>query len=65
MDLHNDIILISINQGLIVILKGDTTLPWWSYIVALTTGGKSNHCILLICSNFILSRHLIAFVAVG
>jgi hypothetical protein len=24
--------------GLIVVLKGQTTLPWWSYIVALLSG---------------------------
>jgi hypothetical protein len=28
-------------KGLIVVLKGQTTLPWWSYIVALLVGGKS------------------------
>lgn len=26
--------------GLIVVLKGETTLPWWSYIVALISGGR-------------------------
>jgi len=25
-------------QGLIVVFKGQTTLPWWSYIVALLVG---------------------------
>ena len=25
--------------GLIVVLKGETTLPWWAYIVALLLGG--------------------------
>lgn len=26
------------HQGLIVVFKGQTTLPWWSYIVALLVG---------------------------
>ena len=26
--------------GLIVVLKGQTTLPWWSYIIALLLGGE-------------------------
>ena len=25
--------------GLIVIFKGETTLPWWAYIIALLLGG--------------------------
>ena len=31
-------ILLNIFLGLIVVLKGQTTLPWWSYIVALLVG---------------------------
>ena len=27
--------------GLIVVLKGETTLPWYAYIVALLLGGTS------------------------
>ncbi|KAH9913913.1 OPT oligopeptide transporter protein-domain-containing protein, partial [Fomitopsis serialis] len=27
--------------GLIVVLKGQTTLPWWSYLIALLLGGAS------------------------
>ena len=30
--------LTSFDSGLIANLKGDTTLPWWSYIVALASG---------------------------
>ncbi len=25
--------------GLVVVLKGEPTLPWWSYLVALALGG--------------------------
>ena len=31
-------ILLNIFLGLIAVLKGQTTLPWWSYIVALLVG---------------------------
>ena len=27
-----------VRLGLIVVLKGETTLPWWSYIIALILG---------------------------
>lgn len=29
---------LAFNVGLIVVIKGQTTLPWWSYIVALVLG---------------------------
>ncbi|KAF8182044.1 oligopeptide transporter [Pholiota molesta] len=32
------LLLLSFFAGLIVVLKGQTTLPWWSYIVALILG---------------------------
>ncbi|THH14179.1 hypothetical protein EW146_g6118 [Bondarzewia mesenterica] len=32
------LLVLAFFAGLIVVLKGDTTLPWWSYIVALGTG---------------------------
>lgn len=25
--------------GLVVVLKGETTLPWWAYIISLLLGG--------------------------
>lgn len=31
------------SEGLIVVLKGQTTLPWWSYIIALILGGMFIH----------------------
>lgn len=34
------IFLIKSIKGLIVVLKGQITLPWWSYIVALIIGGE-------------------------
>ncbi|KAK0452510.1 peptide transporter MTD1 [Armillaria borealis] len=33
------LLLLSFFAGLIVVLKGQTSLPWWSYIVALILGG--------------------------
>jgi len=33
------LLLLSFFAGLIVVLKGQATLPWWSYIVALLVGG--------------------------
>ncbi|KAK0470542.1 oligopeptide transporter [Armillaria novae-zelandiae] len=33
------LLLLSFFAGLIVVLKGQTSLPWWSYIVALVLGG--------------------------
>lgn len=39
-DLHQFIrINLIFPTGLIVVLKGQTSLPWWSYIVALVLGG--------------------------
>ena len=40
--------------GLIVVLKGQTTLPWWSYIIALLLGGElwskaSAYAVQLMC----------------
>ncbi|KAH8093283.1 oligopeptide transporter [Cristinia sonorae] len=32
------LLVLSFIAGLIVVIKGDTTLPWWSYIVALLLG---------------------------
>lgn len=32
------ILLLSFFAGLVVVLKGQTTLPWWSYIIALLVG---------------------------
>ncbi|TFY79230.1 hypothetical protein EWM64_g4787 [Hericium alpestre] len=32
------LLLLAFFAGLIVVLKGQTTLPWWSYIIALATG---------------------------
>ena len=32
------LVLMYFGTGLIANLKGDTTLPWWSYIVALISG---------------------------
>jgi fructose-specific phosphotransferase system IIC component len=39
--LYTDICFAS---GLIVVLKGQTTLPWWSYIVALILGAFVTVC---------------------
>ncbi|TCD71832.1 hypothetical protein EIP91_003175 [Steccherinum ochraceum] len=33
------LLVLAFFAGLIVVIKGDTTLPWWSYIVALLLGG--------------------------
>ncbi|KAK0192884.1 peptide transporter MTD1 [Armillaria mellea] len=33
------LLLLSFFAGLIVVLKGQTSLPWWSYIIALVLGG--------------------------
>lgn len=42
LDLQRDLLLIIYAHyaGLIVVFKGQTTLPWWSYIVALLLGGR-------------------------
>ncbi|KAJ8516828.1 hypothetical protein ONZ45_g5896 [Pleurotus djamor] len=33
------LLVLSFIAGLVVVIKGDTTLPWWSYIIALILGG--------------------------
>lgn len=38
MSLYSTIIQLKIVSGLITVIKGQTTLPWWSYIVALILG---------------------------
>lgn len=36
--------------GLIVVLKGETTLPWWAYITALCLGGTPTYMLWLGCA---------------
>lgn len=36
-------LILTSNVGLIVVLKGQTTLPWWSYIIALIVGCECIH----------------------
>jgi len=40
------LLVLSFIAGLIVVLKGGTTLPVWGYIVALLTGSKSDSSLL-------------------
>ncbi|KAI0053806.1 oligopeptide transporter [Auriscalpium vulgare] len=40
---YSILIVLAFFAGLIAVLKGETTLPWWAYIVALITGGLSSH----------------------
>ncbi|KAH8093910.1 OPT oligopeptide transporter protein-domain-containing protein [Cristinia sonorae] len=35
---YGALIVLSFFAGLIVVIKGETTLPWWSYIIALIVG---------------------------
>ena len=38
------LLALSFFAGLVVVLKGETTLPWWSYIIGLLLGAFITVC---------------------
>jgi hypothetical protein len=57
---YSFLLVISFLAGLIVVIKGGTTLPVWGYIVALLTGCECAHILL---GTLFSHGRLVAFIA--
>ncbi|KAK7687874.1 hypothetical protein QCA50_009093 [Cerrena zonata] len=65
---YGALLVLSFFAGLIVVLKGQTTLPWWSYILALSLGAfvaPFSNLLFARMGNGIATNQLMKMVAAG